>query len=313
MRDKSDSSERNGGCAKVMNKILCSSGAIIGKANSNDYSLLKEYAPKLNCDGFELMMSSSWYPVLDDVISAVKSYCLDIPVIHAQKSLGEALAGMEVTFSQGCFHERIMTSEEDKAAYKDGTDRFLMNLKLARELGAEKMVLHLWNGVVSDKNIEKNVERFDAWKKAADNFGVRLLVENVICNTNDPLYNVNLVAKAYPDACFVYDTKMAEFHEQTMRLFEPEYEHIVKDGRIRHLHVNDYGGGYMDWAHMQVLPIGAGHIDFDKFFCSLGQYGYKEDYTVESTALSDNGDVDFEMLNACFDRLRDLRDKYILK
>lgn len=31
-----------------MNKILCSSGAIIGKVNNNDYTLLKEYAPRLN-------------------------------------------------------------------------------------------------------------------------------------------------------------------------------------------------------------------------------------------------------------------------
>lgn len=37
-----------------MNKILCSTGAIIGKPNNNDYRLLKEYAPRLECDGFHL-------------------------------------------------------------------------------------------------------------------------------------------------------------------------------------------------------------------------------------------------------------------
>ena len=78
-----------------MNKVLCSSGAIIGKANNCDHTLLKEYAPKLNCDGYELMMYSAWYPVLDDVISDIKSYGLDIPVMHSQKSLGEALCGMK--------------------------------------------------------------------------------------------------------------------------------------------------------------------------------------------------------------------------
>lgn len=294
-----------------MNKILCSSGAIIGKANNNDYTLLKEYAPKLNCDGFELMMSSSWYPILDEVIATVKSYGLCIPVIHSQKSLGESLCGMTVTFSEGQFHEYVMTDEEDKAAYKEGTERFLLNLKLAEKLGAEKMVLHLWNGIVSDKNIEKNVERFGDWKALADQAGVELLVENVICNTKDPLYNVMLVAKAYKDAGFVYDTKMAAFHGQTMKVFEEEYEWIVKEGRIRHLHVNDYGGGYMDWSNMQVLPIGSGHIDFEAFFGKLGQYGYCGDYTVESTALAKNGEVDFDMLNHCFEALRKLRDVYI--
>lgn len=294
-----------------MNKILCSSGAIIGKANNNDYTLLKEYAPRLNCDGFELMMSSPWYPVLDDVIIAVKSYGLKIPVIHCQKKLGEALCGMTTTFSEGKFQDYVMTPDEDRETFRQGTERFLQNLKLAEKLGAEKMVLHLWNGTVSDKNIEKNVERFGEWKSLADKAGMDLLVENVICNTNSPLYNVDLVAKRYSDAGFVYDTKMAEFHCQTMKLFSPDYEYIVKDGRIRHLHVNDYNGGYMDWAHMQVLPIGAGHIDFDAFFKKLGEYGYKGDFTVEATALAKDGTVDFDMLNGCFRKIRELKDRFL--
>lgn len=156
------------------------------------------------------------------------------------------------------------------------------------------------------------MERFYDWKQLADKAGVDLLVENVICNTNDPLHNVDLVAKRYPDAGFVYDTKMAAFHDQTMKIFEPDYEYIPKGKRIRHLHVNDYGGGYMDWAHMQVLPIGAGHIDFDAFFSKLGEYGYYGDYTVESTALAKDGSVDFDMLNQCFDKIDGLRNKYIL-
>lgn len=90
-----------------MNRILCSSGAIIGKANNNDYTLLKEYAPKLNCDGFELMMSSSWYDILDDVITKVKSYGLSIPVIHSQKSLGESLCGMTTTYADGQFYNYV--------------------------------------------------------------------------------------------------------------------------------------------------------------------------------------------------------------
>ena len=294
-----------------MNRILCSSGAFIGKTNNNDYTLLKEYAPKLDCDGFELMMSSSWYPILDEVIAAVKSYGLSIPVIHSQKSLGETLCGMTTTFSDGRFHDRVMTPEEDKETFSWGTERFRLNLKLAQKLGAERMVLHLWNGTVSDKNIEKNVERFGAWKLLAEKAGVELLVENVICNTYDPLKNVDLVAKAYPDSGFVYDTKMAEFHDQTMKLFSPEYEYIVKEGRIRHLHVNDYGGGYMDWGHMQVLPIGAGHIDFEGFFSKLGEYGYSGDFTVESTALAKDGTVDFDMLNECFRKIGEFKKRFL--
>ena len=294
-----------------MDKVLCSTGAFIGRANNRDFTLLKKYAPKLNCDGFEFMLYSTWYPVLDDVIEAVSSYGLHIPVVHSQKSLGEALAGMTASFSEGQFHEHIMTPQEDKEAYEEGTRLFLLNLKLAEKLGAEKMVLHLWNGIVSDKNIEKNIERFGAWKTLADRAGISLLAENVICNKTDPLNNVLLTAKAYEDAGFVYDTKMAEFHCQTMKLFDNEYDWIVREGRIKHIHVNDYGGGFMDWSNMQVLPIGAGHVDFEAFFEKLGEYGYTGDYTVESTALAKTGEVDIDMLNDCFTKIRALRDKYI--
>lgn len=299
------------GSLKAMNRILCSSGAIIGIPNNRDHTLLKEYAPRLNCDGFEVMMYSNWYPILDEVIKDINSYGLVTPVVHSQKSLGEALCGMTASYSEGCYSEHIRTPEEDVEAFREGTERFKLNLRLAQGLGAEKLVLHLWNGIASDKNINKNVERFGEWKSLAEMAGVELLVENVICNTHDPLYNVGLVAGNYEDSGFVYDTKMAEFHCQTMKLFEDEYEELVRSGRIKHLHVNDYGGGYMDWGNMRVLPVGAGHVDFDAFFSRLGAYGYNGDYTVEATALSKTGEVDFDMLNTCFDRIRDLHKSYI--
>ena len=53
-----------------MSRILCSTGAFLGKPNNNDYRLLKEYAPKLECDGLELMMSSSWYSEIDHIADA---------------------------------------------------------------------------------------------------------------------------------------------------------------------------------------------------------------------------------------------------
>ena len=42
-----------------MSQILCSTGALIGKPNNRDYTLLKGLAGKLECDGFEFMMYES--------------------------------------------------------------------------------------------------------------------------------------------------------------------------------------------------------------------------------------------------------------
>ena len=68
----------------------------------------------------------------------------------------------------------------------------------------------------------------------------------------------------------------------------------------------------MDWAHMQVLPIGAGHIDFASFFAKLGEYGYRGDFTVESTALAKDGSIDYDMLNGCFIKIRELKEQYLV-
>ena len=39
-----------------MNRILCSTGALIGRPNGRDYTLLNECAKRLDCDGFEFMI-----------------------------------------------------------------------------------------------------------------------------------------------------------------------------------------------------------------------------------------------------------------
>ena len=44
-----------------MSKILCSTGALIGKPNNRDYKLLEPLSQNLSCDGFEFMMYNSWY------------------------------------------------------------------------------------------------------------------------------------------------------------------------------------------------------------------------------------------------------------
>ena len=295
-----------------MNKVLCSTGAIIVKHDGSDYLLLKDYAEKLNCDGFELMIHFFWYRNLDQIIDTVKTYGFYIPVIHADKSLGESLCGVKTAYVDRVRKEQVLSPEEDLEFYKLGTERFQQHLRAAEKLGADKMVLHLWNGPGSDKNIEKNIERFASWKEMADRAGVDILCENVVCNTHDPISNLTLLAKTFPDISFVYDTKMAEFHDQTMDLFDKQNDWMLTENHIKHLHINDYGGGYMDWAHMEVLPIGNGHVDFESFFNALKGYNYTGDYTIEATAFNWARDtVDLDMLNSCFDKLRALRDKYI--
>ncbi len=289
-----------------MKKIFCSTGALLGRPNKRDYRLLQELAKQLDCDGFEFMVYDSWYPEVDEMIETVKGIGLQIPVVHCEKALSEKLAGARVWYENGEYPYQEMTPEEDRESFAAAVEEFKLNLRIAGEFGADRMVFHLWNGLVSDKNIERNVERFAIFRELAKEAGVQLLVENVICNTYDPLYNIGLVRKMYPDTDYVYDTKMAEFHGQTMQLFDPKWEWMLTEGRVKHLHVNDYNGGIKDWGNFGVLPIGKGHVDFEGFFSRLSQYGYEGDFTVEATAFDKTGVVDVTMLNECFAKLRTL-------
>ena len=63
----------------------------------------------------------------------------------------------------------------------------------------------------------------------------------------------------------------------------------------------------MDWGSTigrAVLPIGAGHVDFDAFFRFIQHTEYDGSFTVEATAFGSEGSVDVEMLNRCFERIR---------
>ena len=263
----------------MKNMILCSTGALIGKPNGRDYKLLRPLSENLICDGFEFMMYSDWYDRIDDIVDMIAKTGLKIPVYHAQKSIGENI-------SKG-------GSDELKDAY----ERFKLNCDMAARMGAEKIVIHLWDGITSDKNFDNNIKAYNELLSISRTAGVDLLVENVVCNGKDPWSRWMELLEVYPKMQFVFDTKMAAFHEQLDLLYDKENEYLWKKGHICHYHVNDYGGGFKDWANLKTLPIGKGHIDFEKFFSFIGEIGYDGAFTLESTAFDSTGSVDTDMLN----------------
>jgi len=259
--------------------ILVSTGALIGRPHNRDFTLLKDFAKKVNCDGFEFMMYNSWYEKKDELISYLVNSKLKFPVMHGEKSIGEAI-------SKG--------GEEN---FADAFNRFQVNCQIAREIGASKMVIHLWDGITSDQNFQNNMEAYPVLRDMAEKAGVDLLCENVVCNCNNPFDNWMTLYKKYPDIHFIWDTKMAAFHGQEEFLYQEENAWLMKKGHIRHFHVNDYAGEIMDWANLRTLAIGRGHVDFESFFKFVRASGYKEHFTLESTAFDQNANMDFEMLN----------------
>lgn len=259
--------------------ILVSTGALIGRPHNRDFTLLKDFTKQLNCDGFEFMMYNSWYEKKAQLLSFLVNSKLKFPVMHAEKSIGEAV-------SKG--------GEEN---FEDAFNRFKINCQIAKEIGAGKMVIHLWDGITSDQNFQNNIEAYPVLRDIAAEKDIDLLCENVVCNRNNPLDNWKILYEKYPDIHFIWDTKMAAFHGQDEDLYTDENVWLWKENHIRHFHVNDYAGGIMDWANLKTLAIGRGHVDFEKFFHFMKNIGYNDTYTLESTAFNQNAEMDFSMLN----------------
>ncbi|MBQ8401155.1 MAG: sugar phosphate isomerase/epimerase, partial [Clostridia bacterium] len=149
-----------------MHRILCSTGALIGRPNGRNIRLLDTCLEKLTCDGFEFMMYSTWYEMLDEILVYLRSQPAVFPTMHCEKGIGERI-------SRG--------GDELPEAY----DLFARNCCIAREIGAETLVLHLWNGMDSDRHFERNTDACGKLLETAREYGLLLTVENVVCNTAD--------------------------------------------------------------------------------------------------------------------------------
>ena len=150
-------------------KILCSTGAFIGRPNGRNHKLLREFAGRLACDGFEFMMYDSWYEKEEEILSELTELRLCIPVMHCEKHIGEAL------------------SKNGEGDWKTAFRLFEINCRMARQLGAEKLVIHLWDGEFSDRNFANNRKALGELMPIAAAYGLDILVENVVCNVENPM------------------------------------------------------------------------------------------------------------------------------
>lgn len=262
--------------------VLASTGALIGRPNGRNFYLLKEVVPQLRCDGLEFMFYETWHDKIEEIKSVVKSLPLPVVVFHLEKQIGEHLS-----------YERL----------DEALSIMRLNCGLARDLGAKKLVLHLWNGVISDSNINYNIEAFGKLNEIALEYGLLLTCENVVCNKKSPFVHLCTLVEKYPDISFTFDTKMAEFHKELPLLYDEKYRHVVDN--IAHLHVNDCTCAYKDWSNLRVLPVGHGIVDFDRFFSFIKEIGYDGTLTTEATCFDQTGFIHIDRMNSCLDRIRE--------
>ena len=269
--------------------VLSSTGAFVGRPNGRNHKLLYEVVPRLHADGYEFMMYDTWYSRIGEVVQDLQPLGMLIPVFHVEKSVGHLLG----------------LGEED--ATREALERFRKNLWAAGELGAGKLVLHLWNGPSLDEHIERNLDVFPKLWEMAKKAGLLLTVENVVtygAHPDHPLDYMREIVERVPEAAFTYDLKMAAFHGQNARVWDGEWRFLWEKGRVAHLHVSDYGGGLLDFKNLRTRHLGEGNIDFASFFRNYNRTERCDTVTLECLSFREDGGLEIDAMNQSIEKMR---------
>lgn len=258
--------------------ILTSTGTMVSRLNGYDYKRALREASLL-CEaglssGIELMMLTFYYDKYDSVTAEIKANGLAAPVIHCEKEIGTLLSDAGRCAFDG-------DRETEAEIRKKVTELFRLNCKVGSLAGSERMVLHLWGGLNSDRYVDYNIDALRELTVIAAEHGLRLLIENIPSVQNNPLSNWRRIldAHALGESGFIFDTRFGKLHEQADDIFSDT--EIVP--HIEHIHISDFGGTYRDFSALRpILHPGEGKIDFPHIAKLLDSVGYSGTITLES-------------------------------
>jgi sugar phosphate isomerase/epimerase len=268
-------------------KLFCSTGTFSRHPDFTDYRAILEYGRGLSVDGLEVMFYESWYGSLEQVVADLVDSGLSYPVVHAEKSISNGLG------------------RDDPAQLDLAYQRLEMNCRLAQEIGAESLVLHLWGWPESDKSFERNLDALPVCVDLAQRHNLDLAVETIPCVVSDPLTRVQQAVERDPRCRIALDTEFLALHGQEEAVFEADW--LWCDARVVHVHIKDFDGQMHDaQGQRRYLQPGEGRIDFKQFFAALRAREYNGAVSLESPAIAHDGSVDIDTLGRSLAFIRDL-------
>jgi Sugar phosphate isomerases/epimerases len=265
------------------NKVYCSTGTIIGGENNFNWNLIVENKNNIAADGFELMMLHVYYSQFREMEKQFAANNMVFPVIHGGKNIGDLL------------------SHADQESTVEALRLFDLNCEFGVNIGAEKIVLHLWGGYDSDKNIDYNIDMCEKLLEISEKYNITLLIENIPCIVKEPLSYWNILEKRYPQLKFIADTRFLGFHSQTEEIFESNW---FDKGKITHMHVSDFSGPPRDFSTLRpILHPHDGMIDMDTLL-TKATAKYNGSITLESPVINGDGTLDIEKLNSSLNYIK---------
>lgn len=268
----------------MKNEVYCSTGTVIGRRTGYDHTLIKTLLPSVcrnaGADGIEHVFISPYYENLSDVRRSVEASGLRCAVLHADKNIGALLSNGK--------------DDDTCEAFR----LWEINCTEAKNLGADRVVFHLWGMPVSDRNFAANLSAMPRIAETAEKHGLELMIENIPSLASDPVSRWHELESF---ACnFTYDVRFGQLHGQNETISRSDY---IRNGRISHIHVSDFGGETLDFSMIRpILHPGEGKVDFPALFRALGENRYRGTFTLESPVMYDEG-LDAEKLERTLTRL----------
>ncbi len=284
----------------MFNKIYLTMGALVERRNNFDTDEVRRTIPLLQdegyIDGCEFMFIRFYY---ENGVSLARSLVRDgclFPTFHTDKDIGADLSDGGVALSEG---------DPDKAEElrRRALDKFRYNCETACEAGSRRLILHLWGGLSSDRAIGFNAKALPEILDIADEYSLRVMVENVPSVVTDPVFNLHKIEE-YLDRCgIVFDTRFATCHDNAEQTLS---DHVVAP-KIEHVHISDYRGGHKEFKCLRpVWHPGEGQCDYPLIFGMLRDLSYSSSFTLESPGIVDEGpNIDIEKLKRSLTFIKD--------
>jgi sugar phosphate isomerase/epimerase len=256
----------------VSRTILLSTGAVTRDPDQTDHREIVRHGPALGVPGFELSLYSTWYGHLDDVVSDLRESGLPFPVVHADKLIGAGFGSSD--------------ADEVDAAFAN----LELNCRAAAALGAKTLVMHLWERPPGDRELERNLDRLSDCLDTAAAYSVTLAIETIPGDVGTPLANIQLALERDARCRVALDSEFLGFYGQLAESIAADW--LWEDTFVHHVHLKDFDGRlWRDGRRRYLLP-GEGILDLRGFLDGLGRRGYKGAFTLEASAVDEDGQLD---------------------
>lgn len=268
-----------GSCASDLGvQVGISTGSLARYPRGSDPIALAGYLADVDADAVEILFYRSFHDDLERTQRAFLSCGKPVLVVHAEKNLGSAFGS------------------SDAAEVADGQRRFMAALRLAEQLGARLITLHLWDRPESDRNLERNLDALEPLLQRVLDVGMVVGLETIPCTISNPVDNVRNALKHFGglnSGCAVtLDLEFLGWHDCIDRADNSSFQDL--DSQVADVHVRDYDGRpFTEEGRRRYLDPGQGNLDFRAIFQTLLAGGFRGPFMYEGshTPVSSDGDV----------------------